>query len=96
MCIRDSDVLVEVPGDQLHPLALHAPLVDLAGVDQLAAVDDRKPVSYTHLEHIHVQTAVVADGHAGQGGAALECAGLDVAHAQGDVELEMCIRDRDF
>ena len=39
-----NDVLVEVPGDQLHPLALHAPLVDLAGIDQLAAVDDRKLV----------------------------------------------------
>ena len=38
-------------------------------------------------EHIHVQTAVVADGHAGQGSAVLESAGLDVAHAQGDVEL---------
>ena len=39
-----NDVLVEVPGNQLHPLALHAPLVDLAGIDQLAAVDDRKLV----------------------------------------------------
>ena len=39
-----NDVLVEIPGDQLHPLALHAPLVDLAGIDQLAAVDDRKLV----------------------------------------------------
>ena len=39
-----DDVLVEVPGDQLHPLALHAPLVEFAGIDQLAAVDDRKLV----------------------------------------------------
>ena len=28
-----NDVLIEVSGDQLHPLALHAPLVDLAGID---------------------------------------------------------------
>ena len=35
-----NDVLVEVPGDQLHPLALHAPLVEFAGIDQLAAVDE--------------------------------------------------------
>ena len=39
-----NDVLVEVPCNQLHPLALYAPLVDLAGIDQLAAVDDRKLV----------------------------------------------------
>ena len=39
-----NDVLVEVPGDQFNPLALYAPLVDLAGIDQLAAVDDRKLV----------------------------------------------------
>lgn len=39
-----DDVLVEVLGDQFHPLALHAPLVDLAGIDQLAAVDDHKLV----------------------------------------------------
>ena len=39
-----NDVLIEVSGNQLHPLALHAPLVDLAGIDQLAAVDDRKLV----------------------------------------------------
>ena len=39
-----DDVLIEVSGDQLHPLALHAPLVDLARIDQLAAVDDRKLV----------------------------------------------------
>ena len=39
-----NDVLIEVSGDQLHPLALHAPLVDLAGIDQLAAVDNHKLV----------------------------------------------------
>ena len=39
-----NDVLVEVPGDQLHPLAFHAPLVEFAGIDQLATVDDRKLV----------------------------------------------------
>ena len=39
-----NDVLVEVPGDQFHPLALYAPLVDLAGIDQLAAVDDHELV----------------------------------------------------
>ena len=51
-----DDVLVEVPGDQLHPLALHAPLVDLAGVDQLAAVDDRKLVRWVDTnENIGVQ-----------------------------------------
>ena len=39
-----NDVLVEVSGDQFHPLALHAPLIEFAGIDQLAAVDDHELV----------------------------------------------------
>lgn len=39
-----NDVLVELPGDQLHPLAFHAPLVEFAGINQ-----------HTAVEHHHLQ-----------------------------------------
>ena len=45
-----NDVLVEVPCNQLHPLALYAPLVDLAGIDQLAAVDDHELVRWVDMD----------------------------------------------
>lgn len=54
-----DDVLVEVLGDQLHPLALHAPLVEFAGIDQLAAVDDRKLVRRVDTN----ESSVVVQAH---------------------------------
>ena len=37
-------IFVEVGGDQFHTLALHTALIQFAGVDQLAAVDDHELV----------------------------------------------------
>ena len=43
-------IFVEVGGDQFHTLALHTTLIQFAGVDQLAAVDDHELVRRVDMD----------------------------------------------
>ena len=43
-------IFVEVGGDQFHTLALHTALIQFAGVDQLAAVDDHELVRRVDMD----------------------------------------------
>ena len=46
-------IFVEVGGDQFHTLALHTALIQFAGVDQLAAVDDHELVRRVDMDSLN-------------------------------------------
>ena len=58
-----DDVLVEVPGDQLHPLALHAPLIKFTRINQHLAVKHQHLVRRGDTERSGKIVRVVFQAH---------------------------------